>query len=169
MDAPRPWDQREDEGARAFECFCVYRDLGAARKICEAVRIHYSGRQCRKHVDEWARKYGWDERVRAYDQHCQKLKEEAAAAAVADEVARVEAERLEAQRERVETARLMIRRVRARLESLEPDEIPPGVLPQLLKVGADLCRLEDGEATDRTDHTGAGILIYLPDNGRDSE
>lgn len=145
---PRPWDQLEEETPKAYAAFCVFRDLGPARLLCEAIRIHYSGRSCQRHVNDWKRIYRWDERVRAYDQHCQRLAEEATAAAVAAEKAKLEAERIEAKRQRVETARLAVSKARAALEATPADQIPAGTIPQLLKVGADLARLEDGEATE---------------------
>lgn len=150
-DEPRPWDRLEDETPRAYAAFCVFRDLGPDRKICEAVRIHYAGKRCRAIVDEWAHAHGWDERVRAYDAHCQRLAEEATAAAVAAEAAKLEAERIEAKRERVAAARLAVTRARQALDATPADQIPAGTIPQLLKVGADLARLEDGEATARLD------------------
>jgi len=147
VEQPQPWDRLEDETPRAYAAFCVFRDLGPDRKVCEAVRIHYSGKRCRSIVDQWAKAYGWDERVRAYDQHQQRAREEAAAAAAAAEAAKLEAERAEAKRERVQTARLAVSKAKAALEATPADQIPAGTIPQLLKVGADLARLEDGEAT----------------------
>ena len=146
-DEPRPWDRLPSESRRAYAAFCVYRDLGPDRKICDAVRIHYAGKACRSIVDEWAKAHGWDERTRAYDVHMQRIREAAAEEAAKAEAARLEAERQEARQERIRTGRLAISKAREALEATPVGEIPLGTVPQLIKVGSDLCRLEDGEAT----------------------
>jgi hypothetical protein len=167
-DEPQPWDRLDDESGRAYAAFCVYRDLGPDRKVCEAVRIHYSGKQCKSQVAIWSQKYKWADRVQAYDLHLQRVREAAAAAAAEAEAAKLEAERVQAQRDRITAGRLAVQRVREALEATTATEIPKGVLPQLLKAGADLCRLEDGEATEMIQHASTSIVVYLPDNGRDS-
>jgi hypothetical protein len=168
-DEPQPWDRVEGETPRAYAAFCVYRDLGPGRQLCEATRIHYSGKKCQSQVKAWCRDNRWHERVRAYDTHMQRIREEAAAEAAAAEAAKLEAERVQAKHERITAGRLAVQRVREALEATAATEIPKGVLPQLLKAGADLDRLEDGEATEMIRHAGANIVVYLPDNGRDSQ
>lgn len=59
-----PWEQQPGEGAKAFEAFAIYRDMGAERSVRKVAR------QLNKSltlIGKWSSAYGWPERARAYD------------------------------------------------------------------------------------------------------
>jgi hypothetical protein len=67
-----PWLQRDNETAKAYKAFSIFRDLGARRTFAEAYR-RYSGRtEVGKHIPgyfrDWYAEHDWKDRVRAYDQ-----------------------------------------------------------------------------------------------------
>ena len=60
----KPWERQKGETEQAFEAFAIYRDLGLKRsnhEVCERLS------KSRQLISRWKSKYGWDERVRAYD------------------------------------------------------------------------------------------------------
>ncbi len=61
-------DPLENETAKAYAAFCVYRDMGSNRSIDTAYRENTSkvGRANKVWVD-WSVKYGWVERAKQYD------------------------------------------------------------------------------------------------------
>lgn len=62
--ARRPWDQREGEGARAFEAATAYFDLGPERSLREVAR---SLSKSLSLIGRWSAEWDWTERARAYD------------------------------------------------------------------------------------------------------
>ena len=62
--AQKPWERMEGEGAKAFEAFRIYRDMGPERTIT-AVGKQLS--KSRNLIDRWKDRWNWVERVRAYD------------------------------------------------------------------------------------------------------
>jgi len=62
----QPWARLRGESRKAFQALLAYRDLGPDRSLREAA-AHVG-----KHVSllkRWSRKYLWQERVEAWDQH----------------------------------------------------------------------------------------------------
>jgi hypothetical protein len=78
------WDRRADETDKAWETFEVYRDLGRQRSIpraCEMLDKAAGGT-----INDWASRYEWTARVRAYDQHHDELKRETEAQEIARDI-----------------------------------------------------------------------------------
>jgi hypothetical protein len=64
-----PWTKQPGESPRAFECFCIFRDL-ENRTQKEAERIYrerYGLSEKSTFANKWATKHRWIERVEAYD------------------------------------------------------------------------------------------------------
>lgn len=58
-----PWEQLEEEGAKAYAAFCVYRDMGYERSTSAVAR------ELGKHValmQRWSTLYSWVDRTRRY-------------------------------------------------------------------------------------------------------
>lgn len=60
----KPWDRQEGEGAKAYEAFCIYRDLGKSRsypkvtqKLPKSLTI----------IKRWANANNWKTRADAWD------------------------------------------------------------------------------------------------------
>jgi hypothetical protein len=64
---PEPWRRiKNKESSKAYEAFCVYRDLGVTRSLNQVV--HKCGKS-RSLLDRWSSKYRWVERAAAYDEY----------------------------------------------------------------------------------------------------
>ena len=104
MDDPKPdelsfTDRLPDEGSRPFEAFLAYRDLGPNRSL-DAVAKRLS--KSLAIVGRWSSDYSWQARVRAFENHLERVRCEARCRATAQEA--------------VADARLWERRKRASLE-----------------------------------------------------
>lgn len=68
----QPWTKQPWETQRAFECFCVYRDMGTGRSLREAYREEAGKdevKQVSSHWARWSSDHNWVERAEAWDQH----------------------------------------------------------------------------------------------------
>ncbi len=64
--AVEPWERQPGEGAKPFEAFCLYRDMGTDRshtKVAEKL-----GKSTGL-ISRWSAAYKWSERCRAYDRN----------------------------------------------------------------------------------------------------
>ena len=59
------YTRRIGESARAFEAYCAYRDLGAARSLAAVGQKLVKSRQI---LSRWSARWEWVMRVQAYDQ-----------------------------------------------------------------------------------------------------
>ncbi len=75
----QPWDRQKGEGARAFEAFLVYLQMGPERSV-RAVAQKLS--KSYTLAGRWSSTYHWVERCRAWDNYLQQEAKKAAAAAV---------------------------------------------------------------------------------------
>ena len=76
------WERQENESTKAFQAFCIYRDLGAGRtlaKVAEKLRKSYDL------IRRWSKNYFWQNRADAWD----KFISEKAAQKAADEYAKM--------------------------------------------------------------------------------
>lgn len=58
------WERQENESNKAFQAFCVYRDLGTGRtlaKVAEKLRKSYDL------IRRWSKNYFWQNRADAWD------------------------------------------------------------------------------------------------------
>lgn len=75
----QPWDRQKGEGARAFEAFLVYLQMGPERSV-RAVAQKLS--KSYTLAGRWSSTYHWVERCRAWDNYLQQEAKKAAAAEV---------------------------------------------------------------------------------------
>ena len=67
----QPWEQQDGESAKAFQAFVTYRDMGAVRSYTKvAQQLHKS----RTLIGRWARRWNWQNRVKAWDDHCDEIR-----------------------------------------------------------------------------------------------
>src|SRR5262245_42296347 len=89
------WEQQPDESSAAFGAFVLFRDLGPRRSLDEAARRYHArpesdpnprpdGRRkgASGRIREWAEKYHWRERTRAWDEEVDRQVREAQVEAV---------------------------------------------------------------------------------------
>ena len=168
------WHRQEGEGARAYACFCRYRDYGPDRSIRKAVRAYLTSaskdsqpRRYKAHpqpqaylrsVAWWwgklSRRYRWVERVKAFDEHQavlrQKIADGRAIAEMEREVAEEEQQR-QLRREEARAARAVgrqiLRRVMKAIENRELEGLAlSAILPHLQKAST---LLEVGQKLER--------------------
>lgn len=75
------WDQQENETARAYEAFCVYRNLGTARTLEKAWAIFAPEGEKNLPMPStfqgYSSRHQWVKRARAWDSHVLELEDEA--------------------------------------------------------------------------------------------
>jgi len=131
------WERLPGESAKAYEAFCVYRDLGPSERSLEKARKMLPKPRSRKWIGEWSAKYNWVERAKAYDDYIEKRKREEKEKAILEMADR--------------QARLAIafqQRVAQRLQELDPSELSPSDLAKWFDVAAKIERLNRGEPTE---------------------
>lgn len=67
-----PWTKRDDETQRAYNVFCVYRDLGPNRslqKCHDHEDVYGKGPDNIRQIEKWSSAYDWVARTEAYDQY----------------------------------------------------------------------------------------------------
>lgn len=58
------WERREKESPKAYEAFCVYKDLGRGRSLSE---VSEKLRKSYALIRRWAKAYEWQKRADAWD------------------------------------------------------------------------------------------------------
>ena len=59
-----PWERQEGESAKAFEAFCIYRDLGINRSIAKVVQELGKSKAL---LERWSANHDWVERAAQWD------------------------------------------------------------------------------------------------------
>jgi hypothetical protein len=67
------WERQENESAKAYEAFCVYRDMGSQRSLAEVVRKYNKSVSL---LGRWSSQWKWVERSVAYDREQDRIREE---------------------------------------------------------------------------------------------
>ena len=121
-----PWERQKGESEKAFEAFAVYRDMGEKRTFTAvAVELQKSCTLIRRWKDRW----GWEERVRAYDND---LEREARAKAVKA--------RKDMTERHIGLAIQMQKKAIAALKKLKVDDMSPKDIREYIKMATDLER-----------------------------
>ena len=71
----QPWERQKFETRKAFDAFCIYRDLGGTRTL--AVTAKTLGKS-ETWIEGWSARWGWVERSHAYDDHQEAIRQAAA-------------------------------------------------------------------------------------------
>lgn len=156
------WDRQPDETAKAFEAFCVYRDLGPGRSIPQV------GQKLGKSegtLEPWSSKYEWVKRATAWDAEQDRRAREA------------QIKEIVAMRKRhAKIAAKALEKVSAALECVDPENVSNSDIARLMDVASKLERLSRGDVGDVIEERDGGeavnpVQIYIPDNarGRDHE
>jgi hypothetical protein len=158
---PPLWTKQEDETQRAYNAFCVYRNLGWRNRSLQKVhdQVYGKGAGNLRYVEQWSSQYDWVDRAAAYDEYmAERMREELEQRRIEDKIERIAS--LDALHEVIDDA----------LESLNPSDISPGVLEKLLKLTIQQKRAEyDDEPTQRVEGELDQVHVFLPDNSREDE
>lgn len=159
-----PWERQQGEGEQAYQAFCVFRDLGEKRTM--PATVNKVGKY-QSLLNEWKRKWNWEERARAYDNDLQRAKYEKE---------RKEFERLRKDHLTIAT-QLQLKALKA-YQNVNPNDLNPRDIKEILKLALaieDKLVLDNSESNGTAQGTGlepGGAVenttpIYIPENGRD--
>jgi len=77
------WTRRPEETTKAYDAFCVYRDLGSGRSLngayCKEKGRQKGVKRASGHWNRWYRQNNWKSRAEAYDHHLDDIKRQAEA------------------------------------------------------------------------------------------
>lgn len=161
---PLPWERQDRETPKAFEAFCVYRDMGtdrSASKVATIVGKSYSLMQ------QWSQKYGWVDRAAAWDDEQDRIKREA------EQKAQIEAIK-EMRKRHTKVAVKMINKADAALDEILAGEIKPADIPRIVDIATKLERISRGDAGEVIEErhgeaVAPAVQFYIPDNSRDNK
>jgi hypothetical protein len=122
----QPWEQRDDETARAYEAFALYRSLGPERSCA---RVGQKLGKSSTIMDRWSARHEWVDRVRAYD------------AAVSREVVQDETEAMIRMNKRhIEESQKLQQVVLQRIERMQPEALTPADVARWLDIAVKIER-----------------------------
>lgn len=123
----KPWERQKGESAQAFEAFSVYLEMGTDRSI-RAVGQKLD--KSRTQIGKWSKAWGWQERVRAYDNE---LEKEARKKAIAD--------RKDMTSRHIGIAMQLQKKALEALKELSVEDMTPKDIKEYIKMATDLERL----------------------------
>lgn len=161
---PKPWEMQPGETAKAFEAFCVYRDMGASRSIAKV------GQTLGKNtvtLEQWSIKNGWVDRATAWDGELDRIKRQ-------EEIrlARLEIKKM---RERqAKDGRAMQDKGREALAFLSIADMSANDIVKMIVEGGKHERIALGDVGDVIEERDGGktqspVMFYMPSNSRQDE
>ena len=154
-----PWEIRPNESEKAFAAFCIYRDLGPDRSLSlVSVELQKSSRW----IKEWSRTHEWVVRAKAYDNHLDEVRRQEEEAQLKQDIkdaAKARRGILAKQRAILQKETDHILQQWEDFEAGKTDKPPYMSISEWRKITDSIVRnerLEHGEVTERTEHTGTG-------------
>lgn len=151
------WERQPGEGAKPWEAFVIYRDLGTERTL---QKVSKQLKKSMAMIGRWSSDWNWRERAAAWDGEQDKL-------ARADQVKEIaEMRRLQAAR----GAKMQEKAMEA-LEQMEIEKLSPADVVRLMAEGAKLERLGRGDVGEVIEQRDGGeaepaVRFYIPENNR---
>lgn len=130
------WERLPNESSKAYQAFCIYRDLGVERSL-EKVAQNRGKPGSKSWLNTWSTKYHWVERAQAYDDYLEQEKRKEQEKAILEMVERHTKEAMALQQKALE-----------RLKSLDPNELSTKDVLSYLMEAMKLERLSRGEPTE---------------------
>lgn len=154
----QPWERQEGETVKAFEAFCVYRDLGKTRSQ-EKTAAQLS--KSRQQICKWSAKYSWVERVGAWEEE-------------QDRLIRIELTKdIGAMRKKhADIANALLIKAAQALKKIPDSEIKASDISRMIETATKLERISKGDVGEVIEERTNGevmdpVQFYIPDNGRD--
>lgn len=156
------WERQDNEGGKAYEAFCVYRDMGLDRTTRKVAAVLSKSEQL---IRRWSAAHEWVKRAGAWD-------------AEQDRIARIQqTKEIQAMRKRQRKTAERMQDIGAEmLEKLQEKvqltgRVQLGDVVSLLKIGMEqerICRGDVGEVIEERDggQVVSPVTLYIPDNGR---
>lgn len=133
----KPWERQPGESEQAFEAFALYRDAGAERAISQvAQRLSKS----RALIAKWSSRWSWVERAAAYDNDLERQAHREKQKLVAD-----------TRKRQLQIAMQLEKKALEALNMLQPEEMSPRDIKEMLRLATDIERKSLIEAEQATD------------------
>lgn len=161
------WDKLEEESARAYAAFCVYRDLGSGRSVDTAFQQQTnSKKRAHRHWWDWYESFDWKRRAEQYDAHREREARKSAEDAHRRQIREFQARQHERAEKLHRASLALIDRTLGRIEHLDVDNLEPGQLVAVLRAAA-----AASETAGNAEAAALGVeelLKALPDEPGDS-
>lgn len=130
---PEPWERQPGESSKAYEAFCLYRDMGPGERSTRKVakKLNKSLTQ----IGKWSSRWNWVERAAAWDDELDRQARLAQAKAIK-----------EMNERHAKQARALQTKALQRLQKMNPEEMSPEQVRLYILEAAKLERLAMGEA-----------------------
>ena len=166
---PLLWERQPDETPKAYEAFCIYRDLKDIRdpnsKRSLDLVVQEMGKS-RTLFERWSSKYEWVKRVTAYDDEQERI--------VREEEEKQRIEDIRAMRKRhANLANAMLIKAATALKRIPEDEIKAGDISRMVDTASKLERISRGDVGEVVEERDGGqsapaVTFYMPSNNRDN-
>ena len=146
-----PWYRQPGEGAKAYQAFVIFRDMGPDRVVADVAKA--MGRASAAMIYKWSAQNNWQERVRQYENHLQKVATKAAEKARTEMLAR-----------HANEAMLMQQIALQKLREVNPETVTVGDAVKMVDVAVKVERLARGEPTEnvKEETSGEVKVLYFP-------
>lgn len=161
---PEPWERRESESTKAYEAFCIYRDMGRERSLSKVAEKLQKSETL---MGRWSRTYDWVKRAARWDDEQDRIERETAQ--------REQAKAIKEMRKRhADLGTAMLIKAAQALKSIPINEIKPGDISRMVDVASKLERISRGDVGEVVEERDGGqatpsVTFYMPDNGRDTQ
>ena len=159
---PEPWERRENETTKAYEAFCIYRDMGRERSLAKVAEKLQKSETL---MGRWSRENDWVKRAAKWDDEQDRIERETA-----------QKEQIKAikdmRKRHADLGQVMLIKAARALAKIPDDEIKPADISRMVDVASKLERISRGDVgevvEERTGETATpSVTFYMPSNGRD--
>lgn len=158
------WERQNEETPKAYAAFCVYRDMGPERTQ-EKVSAELGKSETL--ISRWSAKYGWVDRVTAWDDEQERL---ARVAAQKEQLKAIK----DMRKRHADLGQAILIKAAKALQRIPEDEIKAGDISRMVDTGSKLERISRGDVGEVIEERDGGaasnaVQFYMPDNGRDRD
>lgn len=154
---PDPWERQEGESTKAYEAFCIYRDMGIQRSIRKVAEELSKSETL---MARWSGNHDWVERAAQWDSEQDRV----ARQQQLDEIKKM-------RKRHAGIANQMLLKAAEALQNLDPEEIKAQDVSRMVDVASKLERISRGDSETIIEERDGGeainpVQIYIPDNSR---
>lgn len=161
---PEPWERRESESTKAYEAFCIYRDMGRERSLAKVAEKQQKSGSL---IGRWSRENDWVNRAAKWDDEQERLEREIAQ--------REQTKAIREMRKRhADLAEAMLVKSAKALKKIPVEEIKPQDISRMVDIASKLERISRGDVGEVIEERDGGkatpaVTFYMPSNGRDQQ
>lgn len=161
---PEPWERRESESTKAYEAFCIYRDMGRERSLAKVAEKLQKSETL---MGRWSRENDWVKRAAKWDDEQDRIEREIAQ--------KEQAKAIKDMRKRhADLGQAMLIKAARALARIPDDDIKPQDISRMVDVASKLERISRGDVGEVVEERDGGqatpsVTFYMPDNGRDTQ